>query len=569
MRVLFSGISSSSSADPVKDSSLESGHSDKLITPCSPVPPFPSSLPMEETTSSGMSNSSTTTEVRKPTPMAFTIDFGGDAGSGSGGVTSEAAEAKKAAIAERLSKFAPRHRRNASTAKSDDGLVGTTTPTEPFSASSSLPTTKHTKSSSGGSSSGSNSLGRITPQHQHHQQRQSSVPLTAAESSSLSKSASLPKKLTSSAGVSASISKHPSGGSNNDSGLRSLSPDTISSTTSSSSRSRALGDSKSAPSSARKTNNILNSATAENNSVSSMGRKSGAANKQGGSRGGTPVNRKAPSDNLRSNYQHGGNKADNANAKLNDLSKGPTKAPTPVPASPADKEDTASEAGTYTVEKETPDVLSARTNIEQVFGLSGEEEVNKENNLETAMMRASSADGDKSFVVGGAEPGTRDWVREWAELAAQQHQQKKHQRPELPDSQYFLRETETLVSAIQERVSKHMKSGGSASLGGGAVSDSDEDEPTLSHHTPVKSQSQHSTPTNTGKRRPNSRTSPFHREASVLSDSGYAIGYQSDSSNEGSSAPTSTTHQQTRARGSELLSHPHGIVSNKMNRAFK
>lgn len=487
-------------------------------------------------------------EVKKLTPMAFTIDFS-DASEGAGGGTSvnEAAEAKKAAIAERLSKFAPRHRRNASLTKSDDVVAGTGT-TETYN-SSSLP--KQTKSSS-------NSLGRT--QTSQHQQRQSSVSNAAESSSSASKCASLPKKLSSISSIvasgGASMSKHPSGGSNNDSGLRSLSPETISSTTSSSSRSRPVIDLNKS-SSARKS-------ASDNNTSSSMGRKSGgSANNKNSSRGGTPATRRTttPSDGLRSSsYQRETVVVDKPNNKklttipqLNDLSKGSTPPPpqvvSPPPPPKVDKEDTVSEAGTYTVEKETPDVLNARGNIEEIFGLHGDDEMDKENNLANVALTTGN-ETNKSF--GGVEPGTRDWVREWAELAAQQHQQKKRDRPELPDSQYFLRETETLVSAIQERVSKHMKSGGSASLGGAAVSDdSDEDEPTLSHHTPVKSQSQHSTPTNTNnKRRPPSRTSPFHRESSVLSDSGYAIGYQSDSSNEGSSSRN-------------------GVVTNKMNRAFK
>lgn len=549
-------IGNSSLSDHMKDLSLESTHSSHKSHSSSPAPSLVKSPSVDE--NEVMMGS----EVKKLTPMAFTIDLsdnsepGGVGGAGCATTISEAAEAKKAAIAERLSKFAPRHRRNASLSKSDDVLVGTTE-SSPKAASSSLSLPKQAKSSSNGGGS-SSSLGRT-----NQQQRQSSLSTGAVESSS--KYTSLPKKLPSSpAGV--SNTKNPSGGSNNDSGLRSLSPETISSTTSSSSRSRPLLDTKTEDTSSPACN------------LSSMGRKSsgntaGKKNPQAGSRSGTPASRRIPGDGLRSSYQNQEReKAENVNAKLNDLSKGPSLPKATVPPKPTvvDKEDTVSEAGTYTVEKETPDVFTARESIERVFGLD-DDDLDKQNNLVTAA-RASESEVDQSYGVVTAEPGTRDWVREWAELAAQQHQQKKHQRPELPDSQYFLRETETLVSAIQERVSKHMKSGAdirSSSLGAGG-SDSDDDEPTLSHHTPVKSQSQHSTPTNTGKRRPPSRSSPFHRESSVLSDSGYAIGYQSDSSNEGSSSATTHNQQKSRAgRASETLKSQHGIVTNKMNKAFK
>lgn len=438
------------------------------------------------------------TEVKKFTPMAFTIDFSDSSETGGGtGTSIGAVEAKKAAIAERLSKFVPRHRRNASLTKSDDVVGAKEGELNSLSSSSS---SKHQPKSN------SNSLGR-TQQHL----RQSSA-TTAVESSS--KCSSLPKKFSGGAGLASS--KHPSGGSgstnNNDSGLRSLSPETISSTTSSSSRSRPFADPKSS---------LSNNPKPSRDKSSSMTRKS---KNQQQSRGGTPASRRTPGESARGFREKTPVSSSRAKSvPLNDLSK----CTIPSTAAPAtlDKEDTVSEAGTYTVEKDAPEVKNARENIEEVFGLNGAsancaDELDKENKL-------SGTENAKSF---SAEPGTRDWVREWAELAAQQHQQK--QRPELPDSQYFLRETENLVTAIQERVSKHMKSGGGSASLGAPGSDSEEDEPTLSHHTPVKSQTQQSTPTNYNTKRPPSRTSPFHRESSVLSDSGYAKGYQSDSSND-------------------------------------
>ncbi|CAL8110728.1 unnamed protein product [Orchesella dallaii] len=484
----------SSLTDHGKDlTSLESTHSQKsthTASSSSSVPGIPTSL-ASTTGDNGM-------EVKKFTPMAFTIDFGES--EGSAGPQAQAAEAKKAAIAERLSKFAPRHRRNQSLTKGED-----------------LP---EDSSSSKQGKSGTNSLGRSS-----HHQKHSSVGNESCTSTA-PKTGSLPKKL--------SGAKHPSGGStsNNDSGLRSLSPETISSTTSSSSRSRPLASTE-----LNKSNSVTTPTpkSRDNNNTISSAPAAAMANKSRIQQG----RNNTPNNNSSAAQKRVG-KSEKKVAPLNDLSKESSVvvnkaavAPAPVPV--ADKEDTVSEAGTYTVEKEVPEVINARENIEEIFGLTavpgdGDGLPEKESNLSV---------NDKTF---GAEPGTRDWVREWAELAAQQHQQK--QRPELPETQYFLRETETLVTAIQERVSKHMKSGGGSGGGGslphdnGGGSDS-EDEPTLmspSHHlssqSPTKSLSQHSTPTNTNKKRPPSRSSPFHREASVLSDSGYAIGYQSDSSND-------------------------------------
>ncbi|ODM99515.1 hypothetical protein Ocin01_07161, partial [Orchesella cincta] len=198
----------SSLTDHGKDlTSLESTHSQKsthTASSSSSVPGIPTSL--TSTTGDGM-------DVKKFTPTAFTIDFG----ESEGGPQAQAAEARKAAIAERLSKFAPRHRRNQSLTKSEDLA----------------------EDSSSKGKSGTNSLGRSS-----HHQKQSGVGNESCTSTP-PKTGSLPKKL--------SGAKHPSGGStsNNDSGLRSLSPETISSTTSSSSRSRPLASATAATESSK------------------------------------------------------------------------------------------------------------------------------------------------------------------------------------------------------------------------------------------------------------------------------------------------------------------------------
>lgn len=96
----------------------------------------------------------------------------------------------------------------------------------------------------------------------------------------------------------------------------------------------------------------------------------------------------------------------------------------------------------------------------------------------------------------------------------------------VPDTQLFLQETENVVSAMQERVTRSLSNNNSTHN-----SDSD-DEATLSYSSPKKLISN---------RRPLAGKKPVTsspvvrvpREASVLSDSGYQIGYHSDSSNDG------------------------------------
>jgi len=88
-------------------------------------------------------------------------------------------------------------------------------------------------------------------------------------------------------------------------------------------------------------------------------------------------------------------------------------------------------------------------------------------------------------------------------------------------TRHLLQDTENLVTAWQERVTRRQSNG--------HISDSD-DEATLSCNTPKKPLPAKQMEKKQARQ---IKTSPLPREASVLSDSGYALGYQSDSSNEG------------------------------------
>lgn len=110
------------------------------------------------------------------------------------------------------------------------------------------------------------------------------------------------------------------------------------------------------------------------------------------------------------------------------------------------------------------------------------------------------------------------------------------------DTRMLLQETENVVSAMQERVSRQMSNNNSSHN-----SDSD-DEATFSHTSPPKLMNY-----KFNKRPERSNTLARHiassncvgggpsgpmrdlppREASCLSDSGYQVGYQSDSSTDG------------------------------------
>ena len=83
------------------------------------------------------------------------------------------------------------------------------------------------------------------------------------------------------------------------------------------------------------------------------------------------------------------------------------------------------------------------------------------------------------------------------------------------------------MSAMQQRVSQsqRLKTKNFNSL------DSEEDETSMSYTPPKSVKSPH--PHHSHTRHPGLRSSPLAREGSVLSDSGYALGYASDSSNEG------------------------------------
>jgi hypothetical protein len=100
----------------------------------------------------------------------------------------------------------------------------------------------------------------------------------------------------------------------------------------------------------------------------------------------------------------------------------------------------------------------------------------------------------------------------------------------LTDTQLFLQETENVVSAMQERVTRNLSNNNSSHN-----SDSD-DEATLSNSSPKKLMGRFKRPVCLNSRKPGGASpNPIpRREASVLSDSGYQVGgYQSDSSNEG------------------------------------
>lgn len=86
------------------------------------------------------------------------------------------------------------------------------------------------------------------------------------------------------------------------------------------------------------------------------------------------------------------------------------------------------------------------------------------------------------------------------------------------ETQCLLYDTENLVSAMQKRVSRNLtgkKSDGFNSEGTGNVS------------------RPHTRQNGRFSKDKSSASSPLHREGSVLSDSGYALGYASDSSNDG------------------------------------
>lgn len=120
----------------------------------------------------------------------------------------------------------------------------------------------------------------------------------------------------------------------------------------------------------------------------------------------------------------------------------------------------------------------------------------------------------------------------------------------LSDTQLLLQETETVVSAMQARVTRHLSNGSPQHN-----SDSD-DEATVSHNSPPKLMNRFKRPTTLAARNntvANSSPMRLPREASVLSDSGYQVGYQSDSSNDG-----------VREFGTTK-----NIDGAKMNRAFK
>lgn len=84
-----------------------------------------------------------------------------------------------------------------------------------------------------------------------------------------------------------------------------------------------------------------------------------------------------------------------------------------------------------------------------------------------------------------------------------------------------------MVSAMQERVTRNLSNNNSSHN-----SDSD-DEATVSH-SPQKLLNRLKRPVPANRKPAGSSPLSLPREASVLSDSGYQVGYQSDSSNDGS-----------------------------------
>ncbi|XP_021963962.1 putative GPI-anchored protein pfl2 isoform X2 [Folsomia candida] len=182
-----------------------------------------------------------------------------------------------------------------------------------------------------------------------------------------------------------------------------------------------------------------------------------------------------------------------------------------------DVDDASSETGTYTVEKEEPAVERARKSIAKMLGVPSESDI------------SSGIRGGSAVVEEDGNSAAPEWIHEWAEKAAILHKKNKDFNP-LSDTQLLLQETETVVSAMQARVTRHLSNGSPQHN-----SDSD-DEATVSHNSPPKLMNRFKRPTTLAARNntvANSSPMRLPREASVLSDSGYQVGYQSDSSNDG------------------------------------